>query len=69
MSTTTGQTSPNRHRYWSDGTGRKFELLAVYSPRDDDDSDMWVEYQNRTTGDTYTCRLEAFRLRFNPLPD
>jgi hypothetical protein len=68
MSTITGQTRPNKHRYWTDDTGRKFELLNVYSPREDIE-DQWVEYQNRTTGDTYSCREEAFRARFRPLPD
>jgi hypothetical protein len=67
MSTITGQTSPNKHRYWTDSTGRRFELLSAWSPKED--GDIWVEYQNRTTGDTYTAREEAFRLRFTPLPD
>lgn len=56
-----------RIKYWGTPTGRKFELLATYSPNED--NDVWVEYRNTTTGETYTCRMEAFTSRYTPLPD
>ena len=32
------------------------------------ENDQWVEYYNVNTKQTYSCRLEAFLARFNPLP-
>lgn len=61
------QTNPQMIKLWHTGDGRKFELLAVYNPNEDDDP--WVEYRNQTTGDTYTCRLAAFVQRYSPLAD
>lgn len=44
---------------------REFVVKAVYTPNED--ADPWIEYQNRLTLETYTCRLEAFLTRFRPL--
>lgn len=60
-------TNPQLIKHWHTGDGRKFELLATYSPNED--NDVWVEYRNTTTGETYTCRQAAFTQRYSPLPD
>jgi hypothetical protein len=52
---------------WTDGYGQDFELLRVWNPNEE--SDAWAEYVNVDTKQTYTCRMEAFRSRFNPQPD
>ena len=31
------------------------------------DSELWVHYNNIVTGDKYSCLLEAFSERFQPL--
>lgn len=54
-------------RFWTDSHSRRFELLATYSPNED--GDTWAEYRNTVTGETYSCRLEAFTSRFSPMPD
>ena len=59
--------NPKTTRHWSGTDGRKFELLAVYSPNED--TDTWVEYRNTATGETYTCRQEAFTSRYKPQAD
>lgn len=64
-------------RFWTDTHGRRFEVLSIWRANeqvvDDDDTtgqdDMWIDYRNQTTGETYSCRLEAFTSRFTPLPD
>ena len=52
---------------WSDAYGHEFTLLRVWCPNEEPDA--WAEYINSDTGQVYTCRMEAFRTRFNPLPD
>jgi hypothetical protein len=46
------------------GMDRVFEITALPVV----DNDQWVEYFNENTKQTYSCRLEAFLARFNPLP-
>jgi hypothetical protein len=67
-----------KFKLWTDTHGRRFEVLGTYTPNeqiveeDDEDApkpDVWIEYRNQTTGDTYNCRLEAFTSRFHPIPD
>jgi hypothetical protein len=52
---------------WSDNYGHEFTLLRVWNPNEE--SDPWAEYASVATGQVYTCRMEAFRSRFNPLPE
>lgn len=59
--------APALIKNWGTPDGHKFTLLAAYNPNEEDDT--WVEYQNNVTGQTYTCRMEAFVNRFHPLPD
>jgi hypothetical protein len=54
-------------KYYTDSQGKRFEVLAVWSPNEE--SDTWVRYVNTRTGNDYTCRLEAFLSRFSALPD
>ena len=67
MSTLQGQTHHTKHKFWTDSTSRRFELLSVWSPKQDDE--VWVEYRNTTTGDTYTALQAAFMARFTPQSD
>jgi hypothetical protein len=54
-------------KYYTDSHGKRFEVLAVWSPNEEPDT--WVRYVNTGTGNDYTCRLEAFLSRFSALPD
>lgn len=47
------------------GLERVFEITALPTV----EGDQWVEYFNKNTKQTYSCRLEAFLARFNPLPE
>lgn len=47
------------------GMDRVFEITALPLK----ENDQWVEYFNKNTKQTYSCRLEAFLARFNPLPE
>ena len=60
-------TNPKMIKNWTSSDGRKFELLAAYSPNED--NDVWVDYRNVQTGDTYNCRQDAFTSRYTPLPE
>ena len=53
-------------KYYTDGHGKRFEVLAVWSPNEEPDT--WVRYVNTATGSDYTCRLEAFLSRFFETP-
>lgn len=44
---------------------RVFEITALPMV----ENDQWVEYYNANTKQPYSCRLEAFLARFNPIPD
>ena len=57
-------TSPHVGAKYS-GLERIFEITALPMIEDD----QWVEYYNINTKQTYSCRLEAFLARFNPIPD
>jgi hypothetical protein len=46
--------------------GKKFDLIAVYCPNEE--NDPWVQYVNVETKQEYTCRKEAFEARFVKLP-
>jgi hypothetical protein len=59
---------PNRlSKYWADSHGQDFELLAVWTPKDEDDP--WARYRDILNDRELTCRLEAFLTRFSPRPD
>lgn len=49
-------------QFYTDGRGKRFEVVAVWSPNEE--NDPWVRYVNVASGDDYTCRLEAFLSRF-----
>jgi hypothetical protein len=51
---------------FGDSNGNVFKVLSVYAPNEE--SDSWVEYQKESTGQKYSCRLEAFLARFTVLP-
>ncbi len=51
---------------FGDGQGNVFKVLSIYCPNEDNDS--WIEYEKQTTGQKYSCRLEAFLARFSVLP-
>jgi len=52
---------------YRDHGSQVFRLLEHFvkpaSPEDED----WVKYQNIRTNDIFTCRLDAFEDRFQPL--
>jgi hypothetical protein len=59
---------PNRlSKYWASAGGQDFELLAVWTPKDEDDP--WARYRDILNDREYTARLEAFLTRFSPRPD
>lgn len=41
------------------------ELLAVWNPNEE--QDPWARFRNTETQQEYTCRLEAFRARYQPI--
>ena len=43
----------------------EFKVTAVWNPNEE--QDPWVKYTNQQ-GQEFTCRLEAFQVRFSPLP-
>jgi hypothetical protein len=47
------------------GMDRVFEITGLPIVEED----QWVEYYNINTKSTYSCRLEAFLARFNPMPE
>lgn len=49
---------------WVGPNGIKMTVLAIYNPNEE--QDPWVEFENKETKQTYTCRLEAFKLRYTP---
>jgi hypothetical protein len=49
---------------YSDGKGKVFVITGTNLK----DSDPWVTYENTQTEQEYSCRQEAFLLRFLPLP-
>lgn len=51
---------------FGDSKGNVFKVLSIYCPNEENDS--WVEYQKESTGQKYSCRLEAFLGRFTVLP-
>jgi predicted nucleotidyltransferase len=51
---------------FGDSQGNVFKVLSIYSPNEEPDS--WVEYVKESTGQKYSCRLEAFLGRFTVLP-
>jgi hypothetical protein len=51
---------------FSDSNGNVFKVIAKYNPNEE--NDPWVRYTNESTNQEYTCRMEAFLARFNPLP-
>ena len=60
----TATISRTQTRY-SDKEGRTFKCTSLYAPNEE--GDTWVEYHNESTGQEYTCRLEAFLSRFTPI--
>ena len=55
------------NKYWSTTNGHEFELLSVYTP--ENDTEEWARYRDILNDRTYQCRLEAFLVRFRPMPD
>jgi hypothetical protein len=55
------------NKYWRDGAGQEFELLAVWNPNEE--PDPWVRYRDILEDREYTCRLEAFQTRYRPTAD
>lgn len=53
-------------QFYTDINGKRFEVLAVWSPNEENDA--WVRYINTASGDDYTCRLESFLSRFTEIP-
>jgi hypothetical protein len=52
------------NQLYSDGKGKEFSITGIELK----DSDPWVSYINTQTKESYSCRQEAFLLRFSPLP-
>ena len=50
---------------WTSGDGTHFQIKDLTITEDD----AWVAYTNVQTLKEYSCRLEAFRHRFQPLAD
>lgn len=44
-----------------------FKVLAVYVPNEDNDT--WVEYEQESTKQRFSCRMEAFFSRFTRIVD
>jgi hypothetical protein len=55
------------NKYWSGTNSTEYELLSVYTPRED--GDEWARYRDIALDREYTCRFEAFLARFRPQPD
>lgn len=51
---------------YSGNNGSTFKIKAIFNPNEE--NDPWVEYFNTDTLQEYSCRQEAFLLRFSPLP-
>jgi len=49
---------------FTDGRGQHFSITGIILK----DTDPWVTYINTQTKQEYSCRQEAFLLRFSPLP-
>jgi hypothetical protein len=49
---------------YTDGNGKMFTITGL----DLKDNDPWVSYTNSKTQQAYSCRQEAFLLRFVSLP-
>ena len=50
---------------WTSGDSSRFQIKDMTVTEDD----AWVTYANTTTLQEYSCRLEEFRHRFQPLAD
>jgi len=50
--------------YWISGQVR-VQVIARFNPNEE--QDPWVEFENMTTGQRYTCRQEAFEARYQPI--
>jgi len=46
--------------------GKVFKVVAIYNPNEE--NDPWVEFINTDTEQKYSCRQEAFLLRYSLLP-
>lgn len=49
---------------WLSSDHKPFELTAIIYALE-----PWAQYKNTQTGQEYTCRLEAFQARFQPVLD
>lgn len=49
-----------REKIWISPDAREFRVVDILVQ----DGDLWVEYVNTATQETYSCRLEAFADRF-----
>jgi len=50
---------------WTSGDGARFQIKDMIITEDD----AWISYANVKTLQEYSCRLEAFRQRFQPTAD
>lgn len=57
---------PNE-RYMGSNFTASFKVLTVYVPNEDNDT--WVEYEQESTKQRYSCRMEAFYSRFTRIVD
>jgi hypothetical protein len=60
-------TSKTQQTRYASADRREFLLLRTWCSNEEPDA--WVEYTDTTSGQYYTCRLEAFLSRFSPLVD
>jgi hypothetical protein len=54
-------------KHYTDHKGSSYEVLAIWNPNEE--NDPWVRYRNPELDKEYTCRLEAFLSRFDPIPE
>lgn len=52
-------------KFWRSADDVEMELLAVWNPNEE--PDPWARFRNTSTLQEYTCRLEAFRARYQPV--
>lgn len=57
---------PNE-RYMGSNFTASFKVLTVYVTNEDNDT--WVEYEQESTKQRYSCRMEAFYSRFTRIVD
>lgn len=51
-----------QYTLYTSQNNQTFEVIEHYTQ----DNDAWIKYKNQQTLQEYTCRLEAFLVRFSP---